>query len=197
MTYLAAIASPPGAIAKRDAPSRALWLDDVRRLVLYLGSFNAQKNLRLLLAAYTSRGAGRPARRAARGGRAPPAALVEPRFPDLPRTSGAWPDETCAGVGPVDEAEQARALSAGDPLRLPQPLRGFGLGDRKAMASGTPSSRAKLVHPRKSPETGDLGRHDPTRGEGRRDPRLLNAAGATPADSPTVALPLPASSSWR
>lgn len=107
--------------------------------VLYLGSFAAHKNVRLLLAAYTyvvqAVGADVPLVLAGY----PPAAWGTARFPDLP----AMVDDLNLGevvqwTGPIDEADKPALYRLATVFAFPSHTEGFGLGPLEAMASGTP-----------------------------------------------------------
>src|SRR5690606_35671628 len=107
--------------------------------VLYLGSYAAHKNVRLLLAAYTyvasATGAEVPLVLAGHT----PAVWGTARLPDLP----AYVDELGLGesvqwLGAVDEADKPALYRLARVFVFPSRYEGFGLGLLEAMACGTP-----------------------------------------------------------
>lgn len=141
VTYLAAdrVFHPEGDREADRAVRARYGLDDVDDFVLYLGSFNAHKNLRLLLAAYTyvAQGAG-PDVPLVLAGHTPPR-WSEPRFPDLPAyIQELGLTEYVRWIGPVDEADKPALYRQATVFAFPSRYEGFGLGPLEAMASGTP-----------------------------------------------------------
>ena len=125
---------------ERDrAVSARYGLDDLDDFVLYLGSYVAHKNVRLLLAAYTyvAQALGQDVPLVLAGHT--PATWGTPRFPDLP----AYIDEIGVGdvvrwIGPVDEADKPSLYRLASVFVFPSRYEGFGLGPLEAMACGTP-----------------------------------------------------------
>jgi len=125
---------------ERDrAVSARYGLDDLDDFVLYLGSYVAHKNVRLLLAAYTyvAQALGQDVPLVLAGHT--PATWGTPRFPDLP----AYIDEIGVGdvvrwIGPVDEADKPSLYRLASVFAFPSHYEGFGLGPLEAMACGTP-----------------------------------------------------------
>lgn len=141
VTYLAADrAFHPEGDRQADAAARTRYgLDDVDDFVLYLGSYNAHKNLHLLLAAYTyvAQGVG-PDVPLVLAGHVPPH-WAEPRFPDLPAyINELGLDNYVRWIGPVDEADKPALYRLASVFAFPSRYEGFGLGPLEAMASGTP-----------------------------------------------------------
>jgi len=141
VTYLAADPAfhPEGDPAADGAVRARYGLDDIDDFVLYLGSFNAHKNLHLLLAAYTyvAQGVG-PGVPLVLAGHTPPR-WSAPRFPDLP----AYIAELGLGdyvrwIGPIAEEDKPALYRLASVFAFPSCYEGFGLGPLEAMASGTP-----------------------------------------------------------
>lgn len=126
--------------AEDDAVRARYGLDDLDDFVLYLGAFNAHKNVRLLLAAYTYV--------AGAYGEAVPLVLAghtpdrwgTRAFPDLPRACQelGLTDEFVRWIGPVDEADKPALYRMATVFAFPSRYEGFGFGPLEAMASGTP-----------------------------------------------------------
>lgn len=112
-------------------------LDDVDDFVLYLGSYVAHKNVRLVLAAYSY---------IAQGSDVPlilaghiPSEWGTPRFPDLPAyIKELGLSDAVRWLGPVDEADKPSLYRLASVFVFPSRYEGFGLGPLEAMASGTP-----------------------------------------------------------
>ncbi len=107
--------------------------------VLYLGSFVAHKNVRLLLAAYTfvAQAVGEAVPLVLAGH--PPTVWGTARFPDLPATIDELGlDGVVEWTGPIDEADKPALYRLATVFVFPSRLEGFGLGPLEAMASGTP-----------------------------------------------------------
>jgi glycosyltransferase involved in cell wall biosynthesis len=127
--------------SERDQEVRARYgLDDVDDFVLYLGSYNVHKNVKLLLAAYTyvSQGMGPDVPLVLAGHT--PATWGTRRFPDLPayaRKIGLDGDQV-RWIGPVDEADKAAIYRLASVFVFPSRYEGFGLGPLEAMACGIP-----------------------------------------------------------
>ncbi|MBN1200464.1 MAG: glycosyltransferase family 4 protein [Anaerolineae bacterium] len=114
-------------------------LDDVDDFVLYLGSYVAHKNVRLLLAAYTyvAQGLGPDVPLVLAGHT--PSSWGTRRFPDLP----AYVDQLGLAdyvrwIGPVNEADKPSLYRLARVFVFPSRYEGFGLGPLEAMACGTP-----------------------------------------------------------
>ncbi len=124
---------------ERDQAVRAKYgLDDVEDFVLYLGSYNVHKNVRLLLAAYTYVAQGLPGVPLVLAGRTP-ATWGTPHFPDLPayiQDNGLA--DVVRWIGPVDEADKPSLYRLASVFAFPSRYEGFGLGPLEAMGSGTP-----------------------------------------------------------
>jgi len=112
--------------------------------VLYLGGFDARKNLRELLAAYTYVGP-------STGGEYPlvlagkePAQWGTPRFPDLKaEVAKLGIGEYVQWIGPVDEADKPGVYRMANAAVFPSRYEGFGLGPLESMACGTPTIAAE------------------------------------------------------
>jgi glycosyltransferase involved in cell wall biosynthesis len=140
VTYLAAdnVFHPEQDRERDQAVREKYGLDDVDDFVLYLGSYNVHKNVRLLLAAYTYVAQGLPEVPLVLAGRTP-ATWGTPHFPDLP----AYAQEigladVVRWIGPVDEADKPSLYRLASVFAFPSRYEGFGLGLLEAMGSGTP-----------------------------------------------------------
>lgn len=141
VTYLAADRAfhPEGSRAEHDAVRARYGLDDVDDFVLYLGSFNAHKNLRLLLAAYTYvvQGAGPDVPLVLAGHT--PARWGTRQCPNLPRyIVELGLERHVRWIGAVDEVDKPALYRLASVFAFPSRYEGFGLGPLEAMASGTP-----------------------------------------------------------
>ncbi len=125
---------------ERDAEVRARYgLDDVDDFVLYLGSYAAHKNVRLLLAAYAyvaqAEGADVPLVLAGHT----PTRWGTARFPDLPAyVEELGLEEAVRWLGPVAEPDKPALYRLASVFAFPSRYEGFGLGPLEAMACGTP-----------------------------------------------------------
>ena len=114
-------------------------LDNLDDFVLYLGSYNVHKNVKLLLAAYTyvKEGLGLDVPLVLAGHT--PGAWGTSRFPDLPATITELDlNDVVRWIGPVDEADKPAIYRLAKVFAFPSRYEGFGLGPLEAMASGTP-----------------------------------------------------------
>lgn len=141
VTYLAANRAfhPEGDRAGDEAVRARYGLDDAREYVLYLGSYNAHKNLSLLLAAYTyvAQGAGPDVPLVLAGHT--PGTWGTRRFPDLPAyVAELGLGDSVRWIGPVEEGDKATLYRLASVFAFPSRYEGFGLGPLEAMASGTP-----------------------------------------------------------
>lgn len=141
VTHLAADREfhPDSDRAAEDAVRARYSLDDVPEFVLYLGSFNAHKNLPLLLAAYTyvTQGAGPDVPLVLAGHT--PSIWGTRRFPDLPAyIARLGLTDHVRWIGPVAEEDKAALYRLASVFAFPSRYEGFGLGPLEAMASGTP-----------------------------------------------------------
>lgn len=141
VTYLAADGRfDPEAGREQDQALRERYgLSDVGDFVLYLGSYNVHKNVRLLLAAYTyvAQGMGPEVPLVLAGHT--PATWGSPRFPDLPAYIRANSlSDYVRWTGPIDEADKPALYRLANVFVFPSRYEGFGLGPLEAMASGTP-----------------------------------------------------------
>jgi len=135
VTHLASTRSSTGTGAKRDQAVRAKYgLDDVDDFVLYLGSYNVHKNVRLLLAAYTTWHRDTGCALVLAGA---PGHWGTPHFPDLPATSRTmgW-RMLCAGS--AGRRSDKPSLYVWRAYSLSQPLRGLRVGTTGSDGSGTP-----------------------------------------------------------
>ncbi len=146
-------------------------LDDLDDFVLYLGSYVAHKNVRLLLAAYTyvAQALGQDVPLVLAGHT--PATWGTPRFPDLP----AYIDEIGVGdvvrwIGPVDEADKPSLYRLASVFAFPSHYEGFGLGPLEAMAAARRRRLRSLVGAGSGRRCGLPGRSGGLAGDGRRDP---------------------------
>jgi glycosyltransferase involved in cell wall biosynthesis len=140
VTYLAADkVFHPELGRERDQSVREKYgLDDVDDFVLYLGSYNVHKNVKLLLAAYTYVAQGLPGVPLVLAG-ATPATWGTPRFPDLPTyIQDIGLADVVRWIGPVDEADKPSLYRLASVFAFPSRHEGFGLGPLEAMGSGTP-----------------------------------------------------------
>lgn len=128
----------PAIGAEKDAAVRKKY-DLPERFVLYLGGFDARKNVHTLLLAYTyvgqAMGQEIPLILAGR----PPAAWGSARFPDLPSyIAQLGIGEYVRWLGEIDEADKPSLYRLAEVFVFPSRYEGFGLPPLEAMASGTP-----------------------------------------------------------
>lgn len=126
--------------SEQDSAVRAKYgLDDVDDFVLYLGAYNAHKNVEMLAAAYTyvAQGMGEDVPLVLAGHT--PQTWGTPRFPDLPGyITELGLDSFVRWIGPVAEADKPALYRLASVFVFPSRYEGFGLGPLEAMASGTP-----------------------------------------------------------
>jgi glycosyltransferase involved in cell wall biosynthesis len=139
VTYLAAesLFHPERGRESDQAVRAAYRLDDLDEFVLYLGSYTAHKNVRLLLAAYTyvAEGTDVPLVLAGRT----PEEWGTWSFPDLPAyIKELGLEDSVRWIGPVKEVDKPSLYRLASVFVFPSRYEGFGLGPLEAMASGTP-----------------------------------------------------------
>jgi glycosyltransferase involved in cell wall biosynthesis len=138
VTHLAADeAFHPRIGAERDAAVREKYgLPD--QFVLYIGGFDARKQVTQLVSAYTyvAPALGDEAPLVLAG---PQPAWGAPMFPDIPaEIAEAKLGDLVRFIGPVDESDKPSLMRLADIFVFPSGYEGFGLPVLEAMASGTP-----------------------------------------------------------